>query len=106
MTQVEAHSFASPLDFKTMQERLNARCAFRWELGDNETYGELLSARPFGDRTQLRIVKQNGRCAIDIVFRSDEPGAEQSWINLQALVHDDLLSLLSAADVRPAMNLD
>jgi hypothetical protein len=78
----------------------------QWGLGESETYGPILTARPFGDRTRLRIVENEGRFHFDVVFRSEDPRAEGSWQALRGRVLGELLPLLGADDVRPCGSLD
>ena len=123
LRHVEAYAFESNLDLRSMCERLNTQGSFRWAIGDSDTFGDYLISWPFRDGTRLRIVEEEASWSFrdrpkpriegeersfifDIEFKSEAPDAAEVWERLHAVVLQDLLPVLLARNVRPAINLD
>lgn len=102
--QYLAYAFQSNLPLKEMLARLNATSPWKWVMGDSDSYGEYLIARPYQGYSKFRVFAEEERLVFDVFYSFDDHGAEDLWDSQHSLILNELLPSIGARDVRPTEN--
>jgi hypothetical protein len=106
--EVLALSFRTPLTLDQILSRLTAEGARRWGNAQSDRLGDyiasnLTDAANFEEtryENRLRFLVEDDRCILDILYTSRLPSAEEEWAEIWSYIHQRLLPLVEADDVR------
>jgi hypothetical protein len=105
---LQAFSFATRFSLEQILARLQADGSRHWGRGESDSLGEYVrSGVRSGDRlegsfyeTSLKFFFEDDKCILDIRFHSPKEDADQEWNNFSAYIHERLLPLVEARDIR------
>jgi len=105
---VRALSFRTPLTLAEILSRLTAQGARRWGNAQSDALGDYVASNltdhvNFEEtryQNRLRFFFEDDRCILDILYQSRLPSAEEEWAEIWSYIHQSLLPLVEADDVR------
>jgi hypothetical protein len=109
---LRAFSFLTPYKLDQILARLTADGSRRWGRGESDSLGTYVrsgteAGSPLDDtfyEISLKFFFEDDRCILDIRFHSPRPDAKEDWERLSAYIHERLLPLVEALDIREVDN--
>ena len=106
--EVRALSFRTPLTLEQILSRLTAEGARRWGNAQSDRLGDYIASNITDTlnfeqtryENRLRFLVEDDRCILDILYQSRLPAAEEEWEEIWSYIHQRLLPLVEADDVR------